>query len=94
MRFLKARWPRLAWPVAAALAVAVPLPVLQPLDSAAFLTVNGLGDGPELVGTVVGWQTGLFCAGLVASTGLLPAVTAAPREVARPPTAAAQEQSA
>lgn len=227
-RYLRARWPRLVWPIAAALAVAALLPVLQPLDSAAFLAFNGLGDGPEvlyevldphtrnyilltiaalaagaarwrraryviglalalalgaylagaalelvklfvdrarpeellgsttqlshgrswaaigsfpsghmvvtgalaavaaaalpglraaliayvglvgvtrvmfgahfpidvLVGTVVGWQTGLFCAGLVAGSGWLPPAARARRTPARPPTAAAQHQSA
>ena len=47
--FLRSYWPRLVLPIAGALAVAPLLPALQPLDSAAFSTINGLGDGPELL---------------------------------------------
>jgi membrane-associated phospholipid phosphatase len=38
---------RLGAAVVAALAVALALPVLQPLDNELYLAVNGLGDGPE-----------------------------------------------
>jgi MFS family permease/membrane-associated phospholipid phosphatase len=38
---------RLAGALAAALAVAALLPLLQPLDNEVYLAVNGLGDGPE-----------------------------------------------
>ena len=47
--FLRSSWPRLVLPILGALAVAPLLPALQPLDSAAFSAVNGLGDGPELL---------------------------------------------
>ena len=47
-----------------------------------------------LVGTVVGWQTGLFCVGVVASSGLLPSAILGRRTVLRPPPCAPHEQSA
>jgi membrane-associated phospholipid phosphatase len=40
---------RLAPALGGALGIAVLLPVLQPLDDATFLAVNGLGDGPEWI---------------------------------------------
>ena len=42
-------WARVAAATAAAIAVGLALPVLQPVDSELFLAVNGLGDGPEWV---------------------------------------------
>jgi membrane-associated phospholipid phosphatase len=39
--------PRLAAMLAATVALGAALPVLQPVDNATFLAVNGLGDGPE-----------------------------------------------
>ncbi|MGH3995616.1 MAG: phosphatase PAP2 family protein, partial [Pseudonocardiaceae bacterium] len=47
LAFIRRSWQRLALPIAGALAIAALLPTLQPLDSAAFSTINGLGDGPE-----------------------------------------------
>ncbi len=46
LSFLRCAWPRLALPLAGALAIATLLPTLQPLDNAAFSAINGLGDGP------------------------------------------------
>ena len=41
-------WPtRLAAATAAAIAIGLALPLLQPLDNEVFLAINGLGDGPE-----------------------------------------------
>lgn len=47
--FLRHSWPRFALPIAGALAIAPLLPLLQPLDSAGFSAINGLGDGPEIL---------------------------------------------
>jgi membrane-associated phospholipid phosphatase/MFS family permease len=48
-KFLQARSPALVSALAAAMAIAALLPVLQPVDSALFLAVNALGDGPEVL---------------------------------------------
>jgi undecaprenyl-diphosphatase len=42
-------WLRFVLAVGGASGIALLLPILQPLDNAAFLAVNGLGDGPEWV---------------------------------------------
>ena len=46
---LRAWTARLAAAMGAAVMVGLSLPALQPLDSQAFLAINGLGDGPEWV---------------------------------------------
>jgi membrane-associated phospholipid phosphatase len=43
-------WPtRIAAVTAAAIAIGLALPLLQPVDNELFLAINGLGDGPEWV---------------------------------------------
>jgi membrane-associated phospholipid phosphatase/MFS family permease len=44
---LREWWPRLLTLMAATIAIGLALPALQPLDDAAFLAINHLGDGPE-----------------------------------------------